>query len=115
MLDLQEQARLQQDLGMNEVLILRNHGLLVVGPSIAEAFSRMYWLEMACKAQVDAAGMSSRLRVPSLQAQRVTAQVFHPEDRPPTGQRRGPRYGGCSTRAMVRTPIDGSNGQRLET
>ena len=75
---------------MNDVLILRNHGLLVVGPSIAEAFSRMYWLEMACKAQVDATGMSSRLIVPSLQAQRVTAQVFHPEGRPPTGEKAWP-------------------------
>jgi ribulose-5-phosphate 4-epimerase/fuculose-1-phosphate aldolase len=100
-LDLQEQARLQQDLGMNEVLILRNHGLLVVGPSIAEAFSRIYWLEMACKAQVDAAGMSSQLRVPPLQAQRVTAQVFHPQDRPPTGQTAWP---------ALRRMLDASDG-----
>lgn len=89
-LNLQEQARLQKNLGMNEVLILRNHGLLVVGPSIAEAFSRIYWLEMACKAQVDAAGMSKRLIVPPLEAQRVTAQVFHPVDRPLTGEKAWP-------------------------
>jgi len=100
-LNLQEQARLQQDLGLNEVLILRNHGLLVAGPSIAEAFSRIYWLEMACKAQVDAASMSGRLRLPSIQAQQDTARVFHPEDRPLTGHNAWP---------ALRRMLDASDG-----
>ena len=32
--------------------MLRNHGPLVVGPSIRECFSRMYYLERACRMQV---------------------------------------------------------------
>ena len=32
--------------------MLRNHGPLVIGKSIREAFSRMYYLERACRMQV---------------------------------------------------------------
>ena len=39
-------------LGSGDVLMLRNHGPLVVGPDVREAFSRMYYLERACRMQV---------------------------------------------------------------
>ena len=80
-LNLDEQARLQRDLAMHEVLILRNHGMLVVGPNVAETFNRCYWLEMACKAQVDAMAMSPNLRLPAPQLREETAQVLHPKGR----------------------------------
>lgn len=51
-LDLDERARLAADLGQNDILILRNHGLLVTGATVAEAYSRMYFLDQACQAQV---------------------------------------------------------------
>ncbi|MGZ5120902.1 MAG: class II aldolase/adducin family protein [Burkholderiales bacterium] len=35
-------------------MILRNHGLLTCGPSVAQAFNTMYNLELACRGQVDA-------------------------------------------------------------
>lgn len=47
-----ERRRLQESLGDHEVLFLRNHGLLTVGASAAEAFLRMYYLDRACQAQV---------------------------------------------------------------
>ena len=34
-------------------LILRNHGLLTCGRSVPQAFNTMYWLETACRVQVD--------------------------------------------------------------
>jgi ribulose-5-phosphate 4-epimerase/fuculose-1-phosphate aldolase len=43
---------LPQTLGGGDVLMLRNHGPLVIGPSVAEAFSRIYYLERACRMQV---------------------------------------------------------------
>lgn len=52
-LDKGEQERLAADLGDNHALILRNHGLLVVGRTVAEAFSRIYHLERACRIQVE--------------------------------------------------------------
>jgi ribulose-5-phosphate 4-epimerase/fuculose-1-phosphate aldolase len=48
-----EGALLAQDLGNNFAMLLQNHGLLVVGRTAAEAFLYHYYLEMACKIQVD--------------------------------------------------------------
>jgi len=53
-LDADEKPRLVADLGTNSSLILRNHGLLTVGESVAEAFVRMYYLEKSCAIQVRA-------------------------------------------------------------
>jgi ribulose-5-phosphate 4-epimerase/fuculose-1-phosphate aldolase len=50
--DLDERARLVADLGTKNAMILRNHGTLAVGRSVAEAFLRIYLLERACEAQV---------------------------------------------------------------
>ncbi|MBJ6136077.1 class II aldolase/adducin family protein [Marinobacter litoralis] len=85
-----EKARLQRDLGEHDVMILRNHGLLAVGPSVAEAFNRIYWLEMACKAQVDALSMGRKLNMPTQQAKEVTADVLHPKKRGLLGKRAWP-------------------------
>jgi len=52
--DLNERKRLVKDLGDGGMLILRNHGTLSVGRSIAEMFARMYRLERACKFQITA-------------------------------------------------------------
>ena len=49
-----EMPRLQADLGRRNFMILRNHGLLTVGHSVAEAFLSMYILEQACRVQIDA-------------------------------------------------------------
>lgn len=48
-----EQKRLVANLGDKDVMILRNHGLLATGRSIAEAFRRIYYLEIACRLQLD--------------------------------------------------------------
>ena len=48
-----EKERLVADLGGRNAMILRNHGLLVSAPSIPQAFNLIYWLEQACRIQVD--------------------------------------------------------------
>ena len=54
-----EKLRLQADLGSANYLMLRNHGLLTVGKTIADAFLSMYTFENTCRIQVDAlAGQS---------------------------------------------------------
>lgn len=50
--DLEERERLVRDLGDNRVLFLRNHGLLTVGRTVAEAFVWMYRAERACRMQL---------------------------------------------------------------
>ena len=49
---LDEQERLVANLGSHDVLILRNHGLLVAGPTLEAAFSRLVVLERACEIQI---------------------------------------------------------------
>jgi ribulose-5-phosphate 4-epimerase/fuculose-1-phosphate aldolase len=49
-----EKARLQSDLGNNKFLMLRNHGLLTAGASVADAFLAMYTFENTCRIQIDA-------------------------------------------------------------
>lgn len=53
-LDDDEKPRLAADLGDNRCLILRNHGLLTVGETVADAFVAMYYLEASCAIQVRA-------------------------------------------------------------
>ncbi|MBJ9591584.1 class II aldolase/adducin family protein [Burkholderia seminalis] len=53
-LDEGEKARLVRDLGGNTNLMLRNHGLLTVGATPADAFVAMYFFEAACMIQVRA-------------------------------------------------------------
>ena len=49
-----EKPRLVQDLGAANFYMLRNHGLLTIGGSIADAFVSMYFFEAACMIQVRA-------------------------------------------------------------
>lgn len=63
-LELEERARLAADLGQKNVLILRNHGLLTCGESVAQAFVRMYRLERACQVQLAAQATGGKLVVP---------------------------------------------------
>jgi len=56
-----EKPRLQRDLGTNMALILRNHGLLTVGGTVADAFLGMFNLQRACEVQVLALGGGKEL------------------------------------------------------
>jgi ribulose-5-phosphate 4-epimerase/fuculose-1-phosphate aldolase len=63
-LDLDERQRLIRDLGGHCGLILRNHGLLTVGRTVAEAFSLMFYLNRACEVQVSTLSMGLELVAP---------------------------------------------------
>ena len=49
----QEQERLVAAMAGNIALLLQNHGIVTVGRTIAEAFYRLYYLEQACRIQLD--------------------------------------------------------------
>ena len=49
-----EKARLQADLGSTNFMILRNHGLLTVGSTVADTFLNMFILQRACEIQLQA-------------------------------------------------------------
>lgn len=50
--DIEERERLVTDLGDKDAMILKNHGLLTVGRSVAETWVAMWQLERACQVQV---------------------------------------------------------------
>lgn len=82
-LDLDERQRLVRDLGPHPVMILRNHGLLVVGQTVPEAFSILHHLEKACQAQLAAQATGATLNVPPAEVSRKTAaQGFGSEGAP---------------------------------
>ena len=71
-----EKPRLVADLGENNALILRNHGLLTTGSSIADAFLMMYVLETACQVQVMAQSSGRELiQVPEPIVRGIKAQA----------------------------------------
>ena len=71
-----EKPRLVADLGANNALILRNHGLLTAAPTIADAFLLMYVLETACQIQITAqSGGGELVRIPQPILDGVQAQA----------------------------------------
>ncbi len=75
-LDEKEQSRLAASLGQKNALILSNHGLLTCGKSVRDAFELMYYLEMACRIQIDALSAGSELIFPPDHVRERTAQQF---------------------------------------
>ena len=63
--NMSERDRIAADLGDKPCLLLRNHGLLTVGHTVAEAFYWMYYLEQACRIQVAAQSTGAPLSIPS--------------------------------------------------
>jgi ribulose-5-phosphate 4-epimerase/fuculose-1-phosphate aldolase len=57
--DLGERERIQRALGSNIALILRHHGLLSVGATVADAFCIMYYLNRACEIQLAASQLAA--------------------------------------------------------
>jgi len=92
-LDPEECARLLEDFGDNQVMILRNHGLLTAGRTIAEAFGLMVQLDNACRLQVAAQSSGAELNRPSDEALERSAKVFESSEG---------RYEGRFWRAMLR-------------
>jgi ribulose-5-phosphate 4-epimerase/fuculose-1-phosphate aldolase len=75
-LDTDECERLARDLGTNNAMILRNHGLLTCGPTIADAFAELYHLQRACEVQIAAMSGGAAINVPPLAVARHAAMQF---------------------------------------
>ncbi len=84
-IDLAERQRLVRDLGAGDAMVLRNHGLLVASADIAQAFNTIYWLEMACRAQVDAMACNTELNFADPAVVERTEHLYRPEVRRPHG------------------------------
>jgi ribulose-5-phosphate 4-epimerase/fuculose-1-phosphate aldolase len=70
-----EKARLVADLGRTSLMMLRNHGLLTLGPSASDTFLKMFMLQRACEIQIAAqAGGTELIRIPAAILAGIRAQ-----------------------------------------
>ena len=84
-LDETEQESLLKDMGNNEALILRNHGLLIAGRSVGEAFNWTHRLEVSCRAQLAAMACNTTFSPVSAQVLEATYMNYQPQTRRPFG------------------------------
>ena len=77
-IELDEQQRLVRDLGNREAMVLRNHGLLVVGGSIPEAWDNIFRLERACQLQVTALACNTELTLPPRKIVEEASHLYQP-------------------------------------
>jgi ribulose-5-phosphate 4-epimerase/fuculose-1-phosphate aldolase len=88
-----EGDRLARALGTKRVMFLANHGVIVVGPSVAEAFDLMYYLERACRLQVLARSMGAKLKPVRSEVVRHTYDLLLAD---------APKYAGAHFAALKR-------------
>jgi ribulose-5-phosphate 4-epimerase/fuculose-1-phosphate aldolase len=88
-----EGDRLARALGSKRVMFLANHGVIVVGPSVAEAFDSLYYLERACRLQVLARSMGGKLRPVRKEVVRNTFELIQADT---------PKYAGAHFEALKR-------------
>lgn len=83
---LEEGERLARLMGGKQVMFMKNHGVLVVGDTVAQAYRRLYKLERVCRAQVLAMGSGQPLKILS---DDIIAQVQAPpaNDKHPRAER----------------------------
>ncbi|MER9508272.1 class II aldolase/adducin family protein [Mesorhizobium sp. M0579] len=74
--NLSERERIVGDLADKPCLILRNHGLLTVGWTVAEAFYWMWYLEQACRIQLAAQASGAKLSLPPREVLERTVAQF---------------------------------------
>jgi hypothetical protein len=94
--DLDERERIVSDLGPHEALVMRNHGLLTCGATIAQAFNTMYQLELSCRSQVDAMAARTELTMPGENVLAHTAHLCQPGTRRPYACSNGRPCCACS-------------------
>jgi ribulose-5-phosphate 4-epimerase/fuculose-1-phosphate aldolase len=83
--NLDERQRLVRDLGTHDAMILRNHGLLVVGASIPEAFYNIFKLERACQVQVAVLSCNTEITMPPEDVVNESYRMYLPQTRRPFG------------------------------
>lgn len=76
-----ERERLLANLGDNEVMFLRNHGVLAIGATIAQAFNNTYRVERSCRSQLMAQASNAKLVLPPDEVIAKTNHAYKPGTR----------------------------------
>jgi len=82
----EEAPRLLASLGGRPLMILRNHGLLAAGPTLALTFVRLWTLQRACDIQVAQAALGKAIPIPEAVARKTTHDSFQFDQRFGAGQ-----------------------------
>ena len=82
-LSLDERERLVADLGPHKILVLRNHGTLTAGETVAEAYVLMFYLEKAARAQLAAMSSGDQIVLPTAAVAEHTAKLFEGDSMAP--------------------------------
>jgi ribulose-5-phosphate 4-epimerase/fuculose-1-phosphate aldolase len=72
----EESERLVSALGDKSILMMGNHGVMVTGPTVAQAFDELYYLERACDTLVHAYMTGKELRVASPEVAQRTCREW---------------------------------------
>jgi ribulose-5-phosphate 4-epimerase/fuculose-1-phosphate aldolase len=75
----EEKGRMIANLGRNDVMLLHNHGALALGRSIPDAFNIMFFLEMACRAQIDALSGNQEIHYPPRECAEMVSFASSPD------------------------------------
>jgi ribulose-5-phosphate 4-epimerase/fuculose-1-phosphate aldolase len=78
-LNLDERERIIADLGDHNAMILRNHGVLIGGPTASQTWNWTYFLERACQAQIAALAGNRELVIPPEEVRRTTERQANPD------------------------------------
>lgn len=84
-LGMDERKRLLANLGDCDVMLLRNHGTLAVGRTVAQAFNNVYRLERACRSQLLAMNGADEIVLPPQDVIEKTRHMYKPDTRRPYG------------------------------
>ena len=84
-IDTKLREQLVSDLGDNNAMILRNHGLLTAAKTIPEAFNAMHRLELSCKTQIAAMSCNTKLIEVPADVVEATYMNYQPKVRRPFG------------------------------
>ncbi|WP_417694640.1 class II aldolase/adducin family protein [Roseibium sp.] len=103
-LDLAERERLVNDLGDNKVMILRNHGLLTCGRTVGEAFSLMFNMERACKAQLAIMSSGGTPKKIDPELAEKTAKQYEGWDKQHSGNKPDPQWDAFQRLAIKHYP-----------
>lgn len=76
-----EKARLVANLGDADVMLLRNHGVLAVGRTVAEGFNNLYRIERACRTQLMAQNGGDEIVLPPQDVIEKTNHMYKPGTR----------------------------------
>ena len=84
-LGMEERERMLSNMGDCEVLMLRNHGVLVTGKTVAMAFNNIYRIERSCRSQLMALACNSKMILPPQDVIAKTNHAYRPGTRRPYG------------------------------